>query len=145
MRDTPHLKNNLTFNVLLYKYINGGVHSILYYSDYLSISLFTVLDSLSFQFCVYYFFLFISQTGSRDHSNLSIPARAALPADTIGVGDFLPLKAELDTTYTFLKETFINSAPLTSSHSSPVTMSAITKRPTQIGLWLYEIKKCRKN
>ncbi|XP_023389498.1 coiled-coil domain-containing protein 171 isoform X2 [Pteropus vampyrus] len=76
----------------------------------------------------------LQSTGSRDHSNLSIPARAALPADTIGVGDFLPLKAELDTTYTFLKETFINSAPLTSSHSSPVTMSAITKRPTQIGL-----------
>ncbi|XP_036094986.1 coiled-coil domain-containing protein 171 isoform X7 [Rousettus aegyptiacus] len=76
----------------------------------------------------------LQSTGSRDHSNLSIPARTALPADTIGVGDFLPLKAELDTTYTFLKETFINSAPLTSSHSSPVTMSAVTKRPTQIGL-----------
>nr|XP_012308913.1 coiled-coil domain-containing protein 171 isoform X2 [Aotus nancymaae] len=74
--------------------------------------------------------------GSRDHSNLSIPSRAALPADTTGVGDFLPLKAELDTTYTFLKETFINTVPhaLTSSHSSPVTMSANAKRPTQIGL-----------
>ncbi|KAM5260489.1 coiled-coil domain-containing protein 171 isoform 8-T10 [Hipposideros larvatus] len=76
----------------------------------------------------------LHKAGSRDHSNLSIPSRAALPADTIGVGDFLPLKAELDTTYTFLKETFINSAPLTSSHSSPVTMSANAKRPTQIGL-----------
>ncbi|KAM5260483.1 coiled-coil domain-containing protein 171 isoform 3-T5 [Hipposideros larvatus] len=76
----------------------------------------------------------LQSAGSRDHSNLSIPSRAALPADTIGVGDFLPLKAELDTTYTFLKETFINSAPLTSSHSSPVTMSANAKRPTQIGL-----------
>uniref|UniRef100_A0A2K5FA61 Coiled-coil domain containing 171 n=1 Tax=Aotus nancymaae TaxID=37293 RepID=A0A2K5FA61_AOTNA len=76
------------------------------------------------------------QIGSRDHSNLSIPSRAALPADTTGVGDFLPLKAELDTTYTFLKETFINTVPhaLTSSHSSPVTMSANAKRPTQIGL-----------
>lgn len=80
------------------------------------------------------FFLFLSQTGSRDHSNLSIPSRAALPADTIGVGDFLPLKAELDTTYTFLKETFINSATLTPSHSSPVTMSAHAKRPTEVGL-----------
>lgn len=131
-----HLKNNLTFTVLWYRYINGNVPSILCYRDYLSILLFTVLDSLRVFNSVYYFFLFISQTGSRDHSNLSIPARTALPADTIGVGDFLPLKAELDTTYTFLKETFINSAPLTSSHSSPVTMSAVTKRPTQIGLWL---------
>ncbi|XP_020919133.1 coiled-coil domain-containing protein 171 [Sus scrofa] len=76
----------------------------------------------------------LPSTGSRDHSNLSIPSRAALPADTIDVGDFLPLKAELDTTYTFLKETLINPMPLTSSHSSPVTLSAATKRPTQIGL-----------
>ncbi|XP_066224305.1 coiled-coil domain-containing protein 171 [Saccopteryx leptura] len=76
----------------------------------------------------------LQSTGSRDHSNLSILSRAALPADTIGVGDFLPLKAELDTTYTFLKETCINSAALTSSHSSPVTVSANAKRPTQIGL-----------
>ncbi|XP_025777024.1 coiled-coil domain-containing protein 171 [Puma concolor] len=73
----------------------------------------------------------LQSTGSRDHSNLSIPSRAALPADTVGVGEFLPLKAELDTTYTFLKETFIN--PLTSSRSSPVTMSANVKRPTEIG------------
>ncbi|XP_036116850.1 coiled-coil domain-containing protein 171 isoform X3 [Molossus molossus] len=76
----------------------------------------------------------LQSTGSRDHSNLSVPSRATLPADMIGVGEFLPLKAELDTTYTFLKETFINSAPLTSSHSSPVTMSANAKRPAQIGL-----------
>ncbi|XP_023614675.1 LOW QUALITY PROTEIN: coiled-coil domain-containing protein 171 [Myotis lucifugus] len=76
----------------------------------------------------------LQSAGSRDHSNISIPSRAALPADTIGVAEFLPLKAELDTTYTFLKETFINSAPLTSSHSSPVTTSANTKRPAQIGL-----------
>ncbi|XP_074250975.1 coiled-coil domain-containing protein 171 isoform X9 [Saimiri boliviensis] len=78
----------------------------------------------------------LQSIGSRDHSNLSIPSRAALPADTTGVGDFLPLKAELDTTYTFLKETFINTVPhaLTSSHSSPVTMSANAKRPPQIGL-----------
>nr|XP_019594757.1 PREDICTED: coiled-coil domain-containing protein 171 isoform X1 [Rhinolophus sinicus] len=76
----------------------------------------------------------LQSTGSRDHSNISIPSRAALPADTIGVGDFLPLKAELDTTYTFLKEPFINSAPLTSSDSSPVTMSANAKRPAHIGL-----------
>ncbi|XP_064146537.1 coiled-coil domain-containing protein 171 isoform X1 [Loxodonta africana] len=78
----------------------------------------------------------LQSAGSRDHSNLSIPSRATLPADTIVVGDFLPLKAELDTTYTFLKETFMNTVPhvLTSSHSSPVTMSANAKRPTQIGL-----------
>uniref|UniRef100_A0A8C8YNH7 Coiled-coil domain containing 171 n=1 Tax=Prolemur simus TaxID=1328070 RepID=A0A8C8YNH7_PROSS len=78
----------------------------------------------------------LQSTGSRDHSTLSIPSRATLPADTIGVGDFLPLKAELDTTYTFLKETFVNTTPhaLTSSHSSPVTISANAKRPTQIGL-----------
>ncbi|KAM6182668.1 coiled-coil domain-containing protein 171 isoform 2-T2 [Erethizon dorsatum] len=78
----------------------------------------------------------LQSTGSRDHSNLSIPSRAALPADTIGVGNFLPLQAELDTTYAFLKETFIKTAPhsLTSSHSSPVTMSANAKGPTQIGL-----------
>ncbi|XP_070286273.1 coiled-coil domain-containing protein 171 [Myotis yumanensis] len=76
----------------------------------------------------------LQSAGSRDHSNISIPSRAALPADTIGVAEFLPLKAELDTTYTFLKETFINSAPLTSSHSSPVTTSANAKRPAQIGL-----------
>lgn len=83
----------------------------------------------------------LQSTGSRDHSNLSIPSRAALPADTTDVGDFLPLKAELDTTYTFLKETLINSVPLaSSSNSSPVTMSATAKRPAQIGLWLYEIK-----
>ncbi|XP_027472686.1 coiled-coil domain-containing protein 171 isoform X4 [Zalophus californianus] len=71
------------------------------------------------------------QLGSRDHSNLSIPSRAALPVEAVGVGDFLPLQAELDTTYTFLKETLIN--PLTSSHPSPATMSANAKRPTQIG------------
>uniref|UniRef100_A0A8B9W7R5 Coiled-coil domain containing 171 n=1 Tax=Bos mutus grunniens TaxID=30521 RepID=A0A8B9W7R5_BOSMU len=77
----------------------------------------------------------LQSTGSRDHSNLSIPSRAALPADTTDVGDFLPLKAELDTTYTFLKETLINSVPLaSSSNSSPVTMSATAKRPAQIGL-----------
>ncbi|KAL1776796.1 hypothetical protein HispidOSU_016540, partial [Sigmodon hispidus] len=72
-------------------------------------------------------------TGSRDHSNLSIPSRAALPGET--VGEFLPLQAELDTTYTFLKESFINTAPhsLTSSQSSPV-ISANAKRPSQIGL-----------
>ncbi|XP_034519830.1 coiled-coil domain-containing protein 171 isoform X6 [Ailuropoda melanoleuca] len=73
----------------------------------------------------------LQSIGSRDHSNLSVASRAALPADTVGVGDFLPLQAELDTTYTFLKETFIN--PLTSSHSSSATMSANAKRPTQIG------------
>uniref|UniRef100_A0A8C9JS00 Coiled-coil domain containing 171 n=1 Tax=Panthera tigris altaica TaxID=74533 RepID=A0A8C9JS00_PANTA len=73
----------------------------------------------------------LQSTGSRDRSDLSIPSRAALPADTVGVGEFLPLKAELDTPYTFLKETLIN--PLTSSLSSPVTMSANVKRPTQIG------------
>uniref|UniRef100_A0A8I5N5E2 Coiled-coil domain containing 171 n=1 Tax=Papio anubis TaxID=9555 RepID=A0A8I5N5E2_PAPAN len=78
----------------------------------------------------------LQSIGSRDHSNLSIPSRAPLPADTTGIGDFLPLKAELDTTYTFLKETFINTVPhaLTSSHSSPVTMPANANRPTQIGL-----------
>uniref|UniRef100_A0A8C9EF73 Coiled-coil domain containing 171 n=1 Tax=Phocoena sinus TaxID=42100 RepID=A0A8C9EF73_PHOSS len=75
----------------------------------------------------------LQSTGS-DHSNLSIPSRAALPADTIDVGDFLPLKAEPDTTYTFLKETLINPAPLSSSHSSPVMMSATAERPAQIGL-----------
>nr|XP_021538109.1 coiled-coil domain-containing protein 171 [Neomonachus schauinslandi] len=73
----------------------------------------------------------LQSVGSRDHSNLSIPSRAALPAEAVGVGDFLPLQAELDTTYTFLKETLIN--PLMSSHSSPATMSANAKRPTQIG------------
>ncbi|KAI5158291.1 hypothetical protein MUG91_G4n191 [Manis pentadactyla] len=78
----------------------------------------------------------LQSTESRDHSNLSIPSRAALPADTTGVGDFLPLKAELDTTYTFLKETFVKPAPhaRTSPHSSPATMSTNAKRPTQIGL-----------
>ncbi|XP_030889907.1 coiled-coil domain-containing protein 171 [Leptonychotes weddellii] len=73
----------------------------------------------------------LQSVGSRDHSNLSIPSRAALPAEAVGVGDFLPLQAELDTTYTFLKETLIN--PLMSSHSSPATTSANAKRPTQIG------------
>ncbi|XP_060156944.1 coiled-coil domain-containing protein 171 isoform X7 [Globicephala melas] len=76
----------------------------------------------------------LQSTGSQDHSNLSIPSRAALPADTIDVGDLLPLKAEPDTTYTFLKETLINPAPLSSSHSSPVMMSATAGRPAQIGL-----------
>ncbi|XP_063465215.1 coiled-coil domain-containing protein 171 isoform X14 [Symphalangus syndactylus] len=78
----------------------------------------------------------LQSIGSRDHSNLSIPSRAPLPADTTGIGDFLPLKPELDTTYTFLKETFINTVPhaLMSSHSSPVTISANANRPTQIGL-----------
>ncbi|KAI5942295.1 Coiled-coil domain-containing protein 171 [Manis javanica] len=78
----------------------------------------------------------LQSTESRDHSTLSIPSRAALPAVTIGVGDFLPLKAELDTTYNFLKETFVKPAPHagTSPHSSPATMSTNAKRPTQIGL-----------
>ncbi|XP_015850423.2 coiled-coil domain-containing protein 171 isoform X4 [Peromyscus maniculatus bairdii] len=75
----------------------------------------------------------LQSTGSRDHSNVSIPSRPVLPGNT--VGDFLPLQAELDTTYTFLKETFINTAPhsLTSSQSSPV-IPANAKRPSQIGL-----------
>ncbi|XP_006864542.1 PREDICTED: coiled-coil domain-containing protein 171-like [Chrysochloris asiatica] len=78
----------------------------------------------------------LQSAGSRDHSNLSVPSRATLPADAIVVEDFLPLKAELDSTYTFFKETFMNTVPhvLTSSHSSPVTVSANAKRPTQIGL-----------
>ncbi|KAM4847159.1 coiled-coil domain-containing protein 171 isoform X2 [Urocitellus parryii] len=73
--------------------------------------------------------------GSRDHSNISIPSRAALPADTVDVRDILPLQAELDTTYTFLKEAFSNTLPHPlSSHSSPVAMSANAKRSPQIGL-----------
>uniref|UniRef100_A0A8C2M3B9 Coiled-coil domain containing 171 n=1 Tax=Cricetulus griseus TaxID=10029 RepID=A0A8C2M3B9_CRIGR len=75
----------------------------------------------------------LQSTGSRDHSNLSIPSRAALPGDT--VVDFLPIQAELDTTYRFLKETFITTAPhsLMSSQSSPVVPASV-KRPSQIGL-----------
>ncbi|XP_049625267.1 coiled-coil domain-containing protein 171 isoform X1 [Suncus etruscus] len=78
----------------------------------------------------------LQSIGSRDHSNLSIPSRAALPAGRINVGDFLPLKAELDTTYTFLKESLIQPAPRTSSssYSSPVTMSSNAKRLTLTGL-----------
>ncbi|XP_048639885.1 coiled-coil domain-containing protein 171 isoform X2 [Marmota marmota marmota] len=73
--------------------------------------------------------------GSRDHSNISIPSRAALPTDTVDVRDILPLQAELDTTYTFLKEAFSNTLPHPlSSHSSPVAMSANAKRSPQIGL-----------
>uniref|UniRef100_A0A8C6QNZ9 Coiled-coil domain containing 171 n=1 Tax=Nannospalax galili TaxID=1026970 RepID=A0A8C6QNZ9_NANGA len=77
----------------------------------------------------------LQSAGSRVHFNLSIPSRAALPDDTIGIGDFLPVQPELDTTYTFLKETFKNTAPhsLTSSHSSPV-IATNAKRPSQIGL-----------
>nr|XP_045016040.1 coiled-coil domain-containing protein 171 isoform X3 [Jaculus jaculus] len=77
----------------------------------------------------------LQSTGSRDHSNLSVPSRATFPADTMGGENFLPLQAELDTTYNFLKETFINTAPhsLTSPNSSPV-LAANVKRPTQIGL-----------
>ncbi|XP_055973317.1 coiled-coil domain-containing protein 171 [Sorex fumeus] len=78
----------------------------------------------------------LQSIGSRDHSNISMPSRAALPAGTVNVGDFLPLKAELDTAYTFLKESFIQPVPHTSSasYSSPATMSSNAKRPTQIGL-----------
>ncbi|XP_054439158.1 coiled-coil domain-containing protein 171 [Pteronotus mesoamericanus] len=76
----------------------------------------------------------LQSAGSRDHSNISVPSRSALQADAVGVGDFLPLKAELDTTYTFLKEAFVNSMPLRSSHSSPGTTPANAKRPAQIGL-----------
>ncbi|KAI6054341.1 CCDC171 [Marmota monax] len=73
--------------------------------------------------------------GSRDHSNISIPSRAALPTDTVDVRDILPLQAELDTTYTFLKDAFSNTLPHPlSSHSSPVAMSANAKRSPQIGL-----------
>ncbi|XP_052032658.1 coiled-coil domain-containing protein 171 [Apodemus sylvaticus] len=75
----------------------------------------------------------LQSMGSRDHSNLSVPSRAGAPTDT--VGEFLPLQAELDTTYTFLKETFVATAPhsLSSSQSSP-GMPANAKRPSQIGL-----------
>ncbi|XP_006881347.1 PREDICTED: coiled-coil domain-containing protein 171 [Elephantulus edwardii] len=78
----------------------------------------------------------LQSAGSRDHSNLSIPSRTALPSDTVVVGDFLPLKAELDSTYTFLKETFLNPVTqvLSQPHSSPVTVSANAKRPAQTGL-----------
>uniref|UniRef100_A0A8I5ZMS8 Coiled-coil domain containing 171 n=1 Tax=Rattus norvegicus TaxID=10116 RepID=A0A8I5ZMS8_RAT len=75
----------------------------------------------------------LQSMGSRDHSNPSVPSRAAAPMDT--AGDFLPLQAELDTTYTFFKETFMSTAPhsFSSSQSSP-GMPANTKRPSQIGL-----------
>ncbi|XP_031233633.1 coiled-coil domain-containing protein 171 [Mastomys coucha] len=74
----------------------------------------------------------LQSVGSRDHSNLSVPSRAAIPMGT--AGDFLPLQAEIDTTYTFLKETFVNTAPHSlSSHSSP-GVPANAKRPSQIGL-----------
>ncbi|XP_075416059.1 coiled-coil domain-containing protein 171 [Tenrec ecaudatus] len=78
----------------------------------------------------------LQSAGSRDHSNLSIPSRVTLPTETIVVGDFLPLKAELDPTYGFLKEAFMSTTPqvLISAHSSPVAAPAQAKRPTQIGL-----------
>uniref|UniRef100_A0A8C6HTJ9 Coiled-coil domain containing 171 n=1 Tax=Mus spicilegus TaxID=10103 RepID=A0A8C6HTJ9_MUSSI len=74
----------------------------------------------------------LQSMGSRDHSNLSVPSRAAAPMDT--VGDLLPLQAELDTTYTFLKETFVNTAPHSLSSQSSPGVPANAKRPSQIGL-----------
>ncbi|XP_074053652.1 coiled-coil domain-containing protein 171 isoform X4 [Macrotis lagotis] len=68
-------------------------------------------------------------SGSRDHSNLSISSRSTLHADRNMNGDFLPLQAELDTPYTFLKEAFVNSLPHTqASHSSAVTTITNSKR-----------------
>ncbi|KAM9098171.1 coiled-coil domain-containing protein 171 isoform X6 [Sarcophilus harrisii] len=70
--------------------------------------------------------------GSRDHSNLSISSRSTLHADRNMNGDFLPLKAELDTTYTFLKEAFVNSLPRSqASHSPAVNISTNSKRTIQ--------------
>lgn len=74
----------------------------------------------------------LQSMGSRDHSNLSVPSRAAAPMDT--VGDLLPLQAELDTTYTFLKETFVNTAPHSLSSQSSPGVPTNAKRPSQIGL-----------
>ncbi|KAM9098166.1 coiled-coil domain-containing protein 171 isoform 4-T5 [Sarcophilus harrisii] len=71
-------------------------------------------------------------SGSRDHSNLSISSRSTLHADRNMNGDFLPLKAELDTTYTFLKEAFVNSLPRSqASHSPAVNISTNSKRTIQ--------------
>ncbi|XP_072512024.1 coiled-coil domain-containing protein 171 isoform X2 [Notamacropus eugenii] len=68
-------------------------------------------------------------SGSRDHSNLSVSSRSTLHADRNMNGDFLPLKAELDTTYTFLKEAFVNSLPRSqTSHSPAVNISTNSKR-----------------
>ncbi|XP_027718839.1 coiled-coil domain-containing protein 171 isoform X6 [Vombatus ursinus] len=73
-------------------------------------------------------------SGSRDHSNLSISSRNTLHADRNMNGDFLPLKAELDTTYTFLKEAFVNSLPRSqASHSPAVNISTNSKRTVQNG------------
>ncbi|XP_051843078.1 coiled-coil domain-containing protein 171 isoform X3 [Antechinus flavipes] len=71
-------------------------------------------------------------SGSRDHSNLSISSRSTLHADRNMNGDFLPLKAELDTTYTFLKEAFVNSLPRSqASHPPAVNISTNSKRTIQ--------------
>ncbi|XP_074139040.1 coiled-coil domain-containing protein 171 isoform X2 [Sminthopsis crassicaudata] len=71
-------------------------------------------------------------SGSRDHSNLSISSRSTPHADRNMNGDFLPLKAELDTTYTFLKEAFVNSLPRSqASHSPAVNISTNSKRTIQ--------------
>ncbi|XP_043833055.1 coiled-coil domain-containing protein 171 isoform X2 [Dromiciops gliroides] len=73
-------------------------------------------------------------SGSRDHSNVSISSRSTLHADRNMNGDFLPLKAELDTTYTFLKEAFVNSLPRSqASHSPAVNISTNSKRTIQNG------------
>ncbi|XP_036595202.1 coiled-coil domain-containing protein 171 isoform X2 [Trichosurus vulpecula] len=73
-------------------------------------------------------------SGSRDHSNLSISSRSTLHADRNMNGDFLPLKAELDTTYTFLKEAFVNSLPRSqASHSPAVNISTNSKKTIQNG------------
>uniref|UniRef100_A0A5F8GJZ5 Coiled-coil domain containing 171 n=1 Tax=Monodelphis domestica TaxID=13616 RepID=A0A5F8GJZ5_MONDO len=72
--------------------------------------------------------------GSRDHSNVSISSRTTLHADRNMNEDFLPLKAELDTTYTFLKEAFVNSLSRSrASHSSAVNISTDSKRTIQNG------------
>ncbi|XP_020825378.1 coiled-coil domain-containing protein 171 isoform X2 [Phascolarctos cinereus] len=73
-------------------------------------------------------------SGSLDHSNLPISSRNTLHADRNVNGNFLPLKAELDTTYTFLKEAFVNSLPRSqASHSPAVNISANSKRTIQNG------------
>uniref|UniRef100_A0A5F8GFQ9 Coiled-coil domain containing 171 n=1 Tax=Monodelphis domestica TaxID=13616 RepID=A0A5F8GFQ9_MONDO len=73
-------------------------------------------------------------SGSRDHSNVSISSRTTLHADRNMNEDFLPLKAELDTTYTFLKEAFVNSLSRSrASHSSAVNISTDSKRTIQNG------------
>ncbi|XP_074923420.1 coiled-coil domain-containing protein 171 isoform X3 [Chelonoidis abingdonii] len=70
------------------------------------------------------------QSESRDSSNVPVASRSALQPDQSCIPDFLPLQAEADTSYSFIRN---RPHSQSSSYSSALNISASTKRTIQNG------------